>query len=1014
MNHRIFFLLRYSLLALIPLLLAMPVSAQTWTEALFPRGSFSSVVTDARGEYLLATSRGLVRSTDRGASWTVESFAAAPLRAATLVRTHGTILLGTDAGVYRASDAGAPRTWRKTSLPDSVFSELATGPDGKIYAKAYQGDLYRSDDNGLTWQPLGATNSPGDPSMRRKIWQLAIDADGDLLFVGERDTYLRSRDQGRTWTVSSVPGFHDLQGGFRLTIQGTTMYAVGYKTCAYRSTDKGTTWQTIWTPPGDVNRLSVTPAGSLQDATGERHTRYVSEDSGKSWRPDPTPYEFTALHRVAADTLLAVGDVLFGGSVLLRSIDGGRTWATLVSSFSEVTSLLAGPGNDLYAGTGSDGVFRSRDGGRSWAPIAEAYGADEIVRSPGGTLVVRSITDGLFVSTDDGASWLSGPATGVTDKDVRRILATPGGALFAGTNSRMIEIPATGGGHHIAHGGGGLWRSTDDGRIWERVLLDSTFGTDDSGKTWWQSVGTTGTKRNLGVFQPDFSVEAIGLDPEGQLLVHAKIDYREYLFRSTDDGAHWTKDRELEHYAHPLLDYVRTSNGEIFRGIERSTDQGRTFQSVVNGLRSTDRVETVALPNGDVLTISGGTVSFLPAGGNTWRRVGGLDSSMVKTALVHGGQVFVAVEWGRYGRGSQSLLRIGLSDLLAALPRESPAPDVWRPLPRPPGADGLGQFTVTPGAIPTLWATSGEKTLLRSTDAGGHWSSHTLPDRWVRTVAVDPMGSQVLAGSYGGLLRSTDAGATWDTVPFLPTEKGIAGRLGPIVRTVSFGEDGSLLVSVAGPPMFKLPRHDTSITVLSTISLGMSEEEYLYRRDARGNGTWTCAATPWPRRGRVACRTRAGTLLATINGDGIYRSADNGATWSPSNTGLFEPNAFYTCNIGADIDRSVDALVVDRRGVITATRGYGALYASDDDGRTWKKIPAPGTSIWSLALDASGAMYAGTSAGVFRRPPGKKEWTPFSTGLTSSDIFAVVQASDGHVYAASRDGQIFVTIARSK
>jgi photosystem II stability/assembly factor-like uncharacterized protein len=56
------------------------------------------------------------------------------------------------------------------------------------------------------------------------------------------------------------------------------------------------------------------------------------------------------------------------------SPDGGRTWASLKGSPSDVVALAIDPGRPeiVYAATGAGAVYRSEDSGESWRRQTEA------------------------------------------------------------------------------------------------------------------------------------------------------------------------------------------------------------------------------------------------------------------------------------------------------------------------------------------------------------------------------------------------------------------------------------------------------------------------------------------------------------------------------------------------------------------------------------------------------------------------------------------------------------------
>src|SRR5437764_8104453 len=82
------------------------------------------------------------------------------------------------------------------------------------------------------------------------------------------------------------------------------------------------------------------------------------------------------------------------------------------------------------------------------------------------------------------------------------------------------------------------------------------------------------------------------------------------------------------------------------------------------------------------------------------------------------------------------------------------------------------------------------------------------------------------------------------------------------------------------------------------------------------------------------------TILAGSYGNGLYRSADGGATWSPANTGL-TASAFRCI--------APDPL---HPGAILAGTEPGRLHRSADGGRSWRELEGitriPGYEQWVL------------------------------------------------------------------
>jgi len=115
-----------------------------------------------------------------------------------------------------------------------------------------------------------------------------------------------------------------------------------------------------------------------------------------------------------------------------------------------------------------------------------------------------------------------------------------------------------------------------------------------------------------------------------------------------------------------------------------------------------------------------------------------------------------------------------------------------------------------------------------------------------------------------------------------------------------------------------------------------------------------------------------GTILVGTVGQGVMKSADDGATWTRASVGQ-----------GMHSDCIVRALVADphRPGMVYAGTDMG-LYRSDDGGGKWSLLDSPMSRamVWSVAIDPvdPGILFAGTGtpspAMIYRSTDAAKSW----------------------------------------
>ncbi len=317
-----------------------------------------------------------------------------------------------DGGVWKTSDAGT--LWQPLfdAQPVASIGALAVAPSDPrvLYAGTGESDIrsdlatgngvYRSDDGGQTWTPIGLDDS-------RQISRILVDpTDARTVYVG---------------VLGHAYGPNDTRG-------------------VYKSTDAGAHWERVLDKGPDVGIADITMAQSapqiLFAATWNAHrppwstyaplegpgnALYRSTDAGAHWTqisghglPDCTwGRTGIAVGAEGRRVYLTIDCPAHAG--LYRSDDGGDTW-TLMSADARLTSrawyfssLAIDPTDPDVLYIPNVALYRTSDGGKSIEIVRGAPGGDDYhqvwVDPKNPAHLALAVDQGVSISLDRGATW---------------------------------------------------------------------------------------------------------------------------------------------------------------------------------------------------------------------------------------------------------------------------------------------------------------------------------------------------------------------------------------------------------------------------------------------------------------------------------------------------------------------------------------------------------------------------------------------------------------------------------
>ena len=182
----------------------------------------------------------IFRSTNWGANWSLIS---APSSAGLLgvININDSVLLATGGGssgnvVIRSSDLGL--TWNiQTSLLNGSGFDFAQVNDSTIFVVGVSGTVQRSNDFGLSWNPVGALSGT--------LMSVAFANENIGVIAGQGGAIHRTTDGGTTWTQITTPITSTLNRA--VAFSATHLIAVGLSGVVIESQDAGLTWSTYTT-----------------------------------------------------------------------------------------------------------------------------------------------------------------------------------------------------------------------------------------------------------------------------------------------------------------------------------------------------------------------------------------------------------------------------------------------------------------------------------------------------------------------------------------------------------------------------------------------------------------------------------------------------------------------------------------------------------------------------------------------------------------------------------------------
>ncbi len=618
----------------------------------------------------------------------------------------------------------------------------------------------------------------------------------------------------------------------------------------------------------------------------------------------------------------------------------------------------------------------------------------------GQTIYLGSAAGGLWKTTDAGSSWRTNTDT-LTSLAVCAVAVDPANpnVIYIGTGENSVNVDR--------YDGDGVFKSTDGGVTWKNIGL-----------------------QNVAAFSK------LAVHPQNSRILYAAgARGNAGFYRSEDGGATWKVivNGDIWDLA------VNPLNGDevyiaLTTSIRRSTDAGKTFTSVNNGLTLTRGIRI--------------SLALSPAQTN---RVYALVARDPGNGTNHIGEAYVTTNSGESWTLKKTFDQFFFNK------------QAWYD--HCAAADPFDPNVVLMGGVDVY----------RSSDGGTSWTNTTRsytggnvhPDQHVLQFEASNPGEVVL-GNDGGAYLSVDGGATWERISTeLPNgqyyqleldqskpyrvyggtqDNGTHGHYGTsgfvkdwqrvlagdgFFVAVDYSDPNTIYAEqFNGTPLYRIDannlnsrtRIDASISTdsetgdpgswVTPIAVSPADKKsiytgrsQLYKSTTRGSN-WRPVYATTGRSVKITCiglspADTSHMLISRTNGEVLY-TTDAGVTWTRST--------------GAPSRQCTD-LVFDPRlpaRVYATFSGSGGthVYRSDDFGATFQSISSglPDIPTNAIAVDPANTdhLFVGTDIGVYMSFNGGGSWVPFNNGLALSPVIDLkVHTTGRYLYAATHGRSMF-------
>ncbi|MFP4082198.1 MAG: VPS10 domain-containing protein [Candidatus Aminicenantes bacterium] len=667
--------------------------------------------------------------------------------------------------------------------------------------------------------------------------------------------------------------------------------------------------------PGDKNIMFVTDNPSGVNKSYDAGKTWVQRNEGITSRAGPS-LDGIPIFSLTIDSMNP--EIIWAGTQnakgIYRSSDGGETWmkrdngikegneisfrgfavhpfdSDIVFAGAEISSGIQGKEFDLTRGK----IYRTQNGGEDWQCV---WTADNLVRiiifdpqNPDIMYASTGIFDreayngegvGVLKSLDGGDTWFP-INNGIPNSQGNRFI----GFLEMHPDHSGILFAAAG---NNAMGRGGIFRTTDGGEHWKKVLADDIFTvvtlspsnpnvvyagsehsfyrSSDMGETWQEL-----RKEAEGCWGPPgvragFPISAV-VDPKDPLTVFVN-NYNGGNFVSKDGGQTWEDCSDGYTGAHLHDIAVDKSNSAVVYTIGRSgpfvsRNGGSSWQGLAYSPAAYPEWYAVGVnpQNSQEVIVSTeheGVLLRSKDGGKSWEKVFDHPQACGDPQMRHGFRAITyapsnpAIVYAGMCKGRRTIMGDFPSGPSFGMFKSTDGGATWQEINTglKTSLINIQCIVVAPEIPDTVYIGTWRDGLFKTTDGGKTWfpKNNGLAVSDVCSLSIDPRNPEILYAGLGegaGIYKSTDGGDFWNSV-----NSGINIQCPSYLLSFGQVQKG---ISFQAPPKI-VPSDYYSVPWTSI---------------------WDIVIDP----------TNSQSLYAADHQSGVYMSSDGGESWMPLNEGL--------------------------------------------------------------------------------------------------------------------------------